>query len=129
MGNFLGGVGVNDLLFLSGQGSHQHLGTIGGDLGVEDGYNAARECALNLLSLVKEELGTLDRLRRVVKLLGFVRCVPGFDQTPMVLDGASDLLIQLYGDAGRHARSAIGAAALPRNFAVEIEMIVQVTNP
>jgi enamine deaminase RidA (YjgF/YER057c/UK114 family) len=129
LGNFLGGVRVGDLLFLSGQGSHHHLGKVGGEVTVDDGYRAARECALYLLGLVKAEVGSLDRVRRIVKLLGFVNCVPGFDQTPLVLNGASDLLIELYGDAGRHARSAIGAAALPRDFAVEIEMIVQVTQP
>lgn len=129
MGNFLGGVRVDDLLFLSGQGSHRQLGRVGDDLTVDDGYRAARECALYLLRLVKDEVGSLDHVRRVVKLLGFVNCVPGFDRTPLVLNGASDLLIQLYGDSGRHARSAIGAAALPRGFAVEVEMVVQVRLP
>lgn len=126
MGNFVGSVHVGDLLFLSGQGSHERLGTIGDDLGLDDGYDAAKECVLYLLGLVKEELGTLDRVERIVKLLGFVNCVPGFDKTPLILNGASDLLIHLYGEAGHHARTAIGVNALPRNFAVEIEMIVQV---
>ena len=128
MGNFLGGTQVNDLLFLSGQGSQDHLGTVGVEFDIDDGYAAARECALYLLARIKEEIGTLDRVSRVVKLLGFVHCTPDFDKSPLVINGASDLLIELYGDAGRHARSAIGAIALPRNFAVEIEMIVQVTS-
>jgi enamine deaminase RidA (YjgF/YER057c/UK114 family) len=128
MGNFLGSVRAGDLLFLSGQGSHNHLGTIGADLTVDDGYKAARECALFLLGLIKEELGSLDRVQQVVKLLGFVNCVPGFDATPIVLNGASDLLIELYGPRGEHARSAIGVSALPRNFAVEVEMVVQVAS-
>jgi enamine deaminase RidA (YjgF/YER057c/UK114 family) len=128
MGNFLGSVRAGDLLFLSGQGSHNHLGTIGADLTVDDGYKAARECALFLLGLIKEALGSLDRVQQVVKLLGFVNCVPGFDATPIVLNGASDLLIKLYGPRGEHARSAIGVSALPRNFAVEVEMVVQVAS-
>jgi len=126
MGNFLGGVQVHDLLFLSGQGSQGHLGMVGAELDIDDGYAAARECALHLLARTKEQLGTLDRVTRIVKLLGFVHCAPDFDKAPLVINGASDLLIELYGDAGRHARSAIGAVALPRNFAVEIEMVVQV---
>jgi enamine deaminase RidA (YjgF/YER057c/UK114 family) len=125
-GNFLNCVQAGGLLFVSGQGSHDHRGTVGADLDLEAGYEAARECALRLLGLVKEELGSLDRVQRVVKVLGFVHCVPEFDRTPLVLNGASDLLIEVYGEAGRHARSAIGVPALPRNFAVEAEMIVQV---
>jgi enamine deaminase RidA (YjgF/YER057c/UK114 family) len=127
-GNFVSCARVGDLLFLSGQGSHDRLGVVGDDLDIEDGYQAARECALRLLGLVREEVGSLDRVRRIVKLLGFVRCVPGFERNPQVLNGASDLLVQIFGDAGRHARSAIGAHALPHGFAVEIEMIVQVTS-
>jgi enamine deaminase RidA (YjgF/YER057c/UK114 family) len=125
-GNFLSGVRVGDLLFLSGQGSHDILGKVGVDLDVDTAYRAAREATLRLLSLVKDELGSLDRVRRIVKLLGFVNCEPGFDRGPQVLNGASDLLVEIFGDAGRHARSAIGAIALPHDFAVEIEMIVQV---
>ncbi|MEU6592577.1 RidA family protein [Streptomyces sp. NPDC046881] len=125
-GNFLSAVQVGDLLFLSGQGSHDILGKVGVDLDVDTAYLAAREAALRLLALVKEELGSLDRVRRIVKLLGFVNCEAGFDRTPQVLNGASDLLAEIFGDAGRHARSAIGAIALPHDFAVEIEMIVQV---
>lgn len=125
-GNFLSSVRVGDLLFLSGQGSHDHLGKVGVDLDIDAAYAAARECALRLLGLVREELGSLDSVRRIVKVLGFVNCEAGFDRNPQVLNGASDLLVQLFGDAGRHARSAIGVIALPHNFAVEIEMIVQV---
>ena len=125
-GNFLNGVRVGDLLFLSGQGSHDILGKVGAELDVETGYQAAREAALRQLALVKEELGSFDRVRRIVKLLGFINCEAGFDRNPQVLNGASDLLVEIFGAAGRHARSAIGAIALPHNFAVEIEMIVQV---
>ncbi|WP_330330985.1 RidA family protein [Streptomyces sp. NBC_00536] len=126
MGNFVSAVRVGDLLFLSGQGSHDHLGKVGVDLDIDTAYEAARECALRLLGLVKDELGSLDRVKRVVKLLGFVNCEAGFDRSPLIINGASDLLVEVFGDSGRHARSAFGAIALPHNFAVEIEMIVQI---
>ncbi|MFD1539802.1 RidA family protein [Nonomuraea guangzhouensis] len=128
MGNFLGAVRTGDLLFLSGQGTDRYQGKVGRDLDLDDAYAAARDCALYLLGLVKAELGGLDRVCRVVKLLGFVNCVEGYEQTPLVVNGASDLLVELYGEAGRHARTAVGVAALPRNFAVEIEMVVQVSD-
>jgi enamine deaminase RidA (YjgF/YER057c/UK114 family) len=127
-GNFLSAVRAGDLLFVSGQGSHDLLGKVGVDFDVETGYRAAREAALRSLALVREELGSLDAVRRVVKILGFVNCEAGFDRNPQVLNGASDLLVEIFGDAGRHARSAIGAIALPHNFAVELEMIVQVAS-
>lgn len=125
-GNFVSCVRVGDLLFLAGQGSHDHLGKVGVDFDIDAAYQAARESVLRLLGLVKEEIGSLDRVQRIVKLLGFVNCEAGFDRCPLVLNGASDLLVEIFGEAGRHARSAIGAIALPHNFAVEIEMIVQV---
>jgi len=125
-GNFLSTVRVGDLLFVSGQGSHDIRGKIGIDIDEDTARLAAREAALRLLALVREELGSLDRVKRIVKLLGFVNCQPGFDRGPQVINGASDLLVELFGEAGRHARSAIGAIALPHDFAVEIEMIVQV---
>jgi enamine deaminase RidA (YjgF/YER057c/UK114 family) len=127
-GNFLSAVRTGDLLFVSGQGSHDLLGKVGVDFDVETGYRAAREAALRSLALVREELGSLDAVRRVVKILGFVNCEAGFDRNPQVLNGASDLLVEIFGEAGRHARSAIGAIALPHNFAVELEMIVQVAS-
>ncbi|WP_242895193.1 RidA family protein [Actinomadura litoris] len=125
-GNFVSAVRIGDLLFLSGQGSHDLLGKVGVEHDVEQGYQAAREAAIRSLALVREELGSLDRVRRIVKILGFVNCEAGFDRNPQVLNGASDLMVEIFGDAGRHARSAIGAIALPHDFAVELEMIVQV---
>lgn len=125
-GNFVSAVRIGDLLFLSGQGSHDVLGKVGVEYDVEQGYQAAREAAIRSLALVREELGSLDRVRRIVKILGFVNCEAGFDKNPQVLNGASDLMVEIFGDAGRHARSAIGAIALPHDFAVELEMIVQV---
>ncbi|PZG01836.1 RidA family protein [Micromonospora deserti] len=126
MGNFASCVQVGELLFTCGQGSHDILGKVGVDIDIDAGYQAAREAMLRSLYLVEEELGTLDRVQRIVKVLGFVNCEAGFDRNPLVLNGGSDLLIEVFGEAGRHARSAIGAIALPHNFAVELELIVQV---
>jgi enamine deaminase RidA (YjgF/YER057c/UK114 family) len=129
--NYVRIVRTGNLLFVSGHGPYrdgklQFLGKVGGDLTVEEGYQAARLVALNCLASVKEALGDLDRVKRVVKLLGMVNCTPEFGQQPEVINGASDLLVELYGDAGRHARSAVGMNALPRGIAVEIEMILEV---
>ena len=99
-------------------------GTLGEDLSVEQGTEAARWCALNALSVLRSELGSLDRIERVLTVLGFVACRPGFDAQPAVVDGASRLLAEVFGDAGRHSRSAIGVAALPRGGSVEIEVAV-----
>jgi enamine deaminase RidA (YjgF/YER057c/UK114 family) len=101
-----------------------HPGRLGDDLTVEQGAEAARWCALNALSVLRAELGSLDRIDRVLTVLGFVACRPDFDAQPAVVDGASRLLADVLGDAGRHTRSAIGVAALPRGGAVEIEVAV-----
>jgi enamine deaminase RidA (YjgF/YER057c/UK114 family) len=105
-------------------GALVHPGVLGLDLSVEQGAEAARWCALNALSVLRAELGTLDRIERVLTVLGFVASVPGFVQQPEVVDGASTLLAEVFGAAGRHSRSAIGVAALPRGGAVEIEVEV-----
>jgi enamine deaminase RidA (YjgF/YER057c/UK114 family) len=102
------------------------VGTLGADVSVEQGAEAARVCALNALSVLRAELGTLDRIERVLTVTGYVACVPGFDQQPAVIDGASRVLHEIFGDAGRHTRSAIGVAALPRGGAVEVEVSVAV---
>jgi enamine deaminase RidA (YjgF/YER057c/UK114 family) len=99
-------------------------GTLGLDLSVDQGAEAARWCALNALSVLSAELGDLDRIERVLTVLGFVACVQGYEQQPAVVDGASRLLADVFGDTGRHSRSAIGVAALPRGGAVEIEVEV-----
>lgn len=101
-----------------------HPGVVGEGLTVEQGADAARWCALNALSVLHAELGTLDRIERVLTVLGFVSSAPGFVQQPAVVDGASRLLSEVFGDRGRHSRSAIGVAALPRGGAVEIEVEV-----
>jgi enamine deaminase RidA (YjgF/YER057c/UK114 family) len=106
------------------EGRLVHPGVLGAELSVEDGAEAARWCALNALSVLRAGLGSLDRVSRVLTLLGFVASAPGFAQQPAVVDGASNLLREVFGDAGRHSRSAIGVAALPRGGAVEIEVEV-----
>jgi enamine deaminase RidA (YjgF/YER057c/UK114 family) len=100
------------------------VGTLGDDVTVAEGAEAAGVCALNALAVLRHRLGTLDAIERVLWLTGYVACIPGFDEQPAVIDGASRLLAQVFGDAGRHTRSAIGVAALPRGGAVEIEMAV-----
>lgn len=106
------------------EGALVNPGTLGLDLTVEQGAEAARWCALNALSVLRAELGNLDRIERVLTLLGFVACVQRFEQQPAVVDGASRLLVEVFGASGRHSRSAIGVAALPRGGAVEVEVEV-----
>ena len=124
-------VRVGDLLFLSGTGPFKdgaivYAGKLGKDLTVEQGYEAARLTLLNALAMVRQELDTLDRVTRVVRLTGHVASAEGFTQQPAVINGASDLLVQIFGEAGRHARLALGAAELPLNMAIELELILQV---
>jgi enamine deaminase RidA (YjgF/YER057c/UK114 family) len=104
------------------------IGVLGDNVSVDEGREAARVCALNALAVLKDELGDLDRIARLITLTGFVASAPGFDQQPAVVDGASSVLFDIFGEpAGRHTRSAIGVAALPRGGAVEIELTVAVT--
>ena len=129
--NYVSAVRVGNLVFLSGHGPTRDgqlvfRGKLGVDMDVATGYQAAQQVALNLLATLKNEIGDLDRVKRVVKLLGMVNCAPDFGQQPEVINGASDLLTEVFGDRGRHARSAVGMQALPRGIAVEIEMIVEV---
>jgi enamine deaminase RidA (YjgF/YER057c/UK114 family) len=101
-------------------------GKLGRELTVEDGYQAAKHVMLNILQSIKGTIGDLDKVRRVVKVLGFVNCTEDFPDQPKVINGASDLLVALYGERGRHARSAVGMQQLPFGIAVEIEMVVEV---
>jgi len=122
---------VGDLLYTSGSGpvaNGQPLmtGKVGSDLTIEQGYEAARQTILNLLAVVRQELGSLDRVERIVKILGFVASAPGFGRQPEVMNGASHLLEQIFAERGKHARAAIGTNELPFNLPVEIELIVQV---
>lgn len=126
LGNYLPSNRVGNLVYTSGQGSRGILGKVGGDLSVEDGYAAAREATLRCLACLQAELGTLDKVEKIFKVLGFITSAPGFTKQPAVLNGCSDLLVEVFGERGRHARSAIGAAELPEGIAVEVEMLVQV---
>ena len=128
---YIPAVRAGNLLFLSGvlpmqNGQLVYAGKLGRDLTVEQGMQAAKTAVLNALAIAKQELGTLDRITRVVKVVGHVASAEGFTDQPQVLNGASDLLVEIFGDAGRHARVAIGAAELPRRAAVEIEVILAV---
>ena len=131
VGSYLLAQQVGALLFLSGttcyvNGSPLYTGRLGAELTVEQGYAAARQTALNLLGVVKASLGDLDRVERIVKLNGYVNSAPDFDRQPEVINGASDLLVSVFGDRGRHARTSIGVSDLPGHIPVEIEMVVQV---
>lgn len=122
---------AGDLLFLSGttcyvEGGLLHKGRLGAELSVEQGYAAARQAALNLLSALKDGLGDLDRVVRIVKLTGYVNSAADFDRQPEVINGASDLLREIFGEAGRHTRTSIGVSDLPGHIPVEIELVVQV---
>jgi enamine deaminase RidA (YjgF/YER057c/UK114 family) len=130
-GNYVPYVKVGNLLFMAGQvcrseGKMVYVGKVGRDLTVEVGQKAARLCALNLLAQLKAACdGELDRVVRCVRLGGFVSCGPDFLEQPKVVNGASDLMVEVFGDAGKHARTAVGVAALPMDSAVEVEGIFQ----
>lgn len=108
----------------SRDGQVQFAGKVGAELTIEQGYEAAKLCALNLLACVKLAVGDLDRIDHVVSVNGYVNCVAGFPDSPKVINGASDLLVALLGDNGRHVRAAVGVAGLPVNSAVEVQMLV-----
>mgnify|MGYP003470556990 FL=1 len=126
VGNYVGCVRTGNLIFTSGQGVDQYHGKLGEDLTVEEGYAASRQSMINLITVLKHELGDLSKVKRVVKILGMVNSAPDFTQQPKVMNGASDLLVEVFGEKGKHARSAVGMAQLPNNTAIEIEMIVEV---
>lgn len=133
IGSYLKAVRSGNLLHLSGHGpvkdgALQYRGKVGQDLSLDEGYAAARLACMNCLATIRAELGSLDRVTRVVKVLGFVNSAPGFTDQAKVLNGASDLLVDIFGDQGRHARSAIGAAELPANVAISVEMIVELVS-
>ncbi len=129
--NYVGAVCTGNLVFVSGHGPRRPDGTfitgkLGRDVTLEEGYEAARLTAIQCLASLQAEIGNLDRVRRIVKLLVMANCTEDFDQHPQVANGASDLLVALFGDSGRHARSAVGMQMLPLNIAVEVEMVVEV---
>ena len=122
--NYLGTKQSGDLLFVSGRVS-QMRGEVGSELALEQGKVAARDAMLDLLAIIKNDIGDLDRIVSIEQVRGFVRSAPSFMEQPKVIDGASELLIALYGEAGRHARTATGAAQLPFGAAVQLDMIVR----
>jgi len=131
--NYVGSVQTGNLLYLSGKGpdvvgGQRWQGKLGAELTTEQGYEAARSCMLNLLAVLRDDIGELGRVKRVVKLLGMVNSTPEFADQPRVINGASDLLVEIFGDRGRHARSAVGMASLPGGIPVEIEMIVELND-
>src|SRR5262245_28314058 len=130
LGNYIPGVRVGNLLFLSGHGPERDggptvRGKLGRDLSVEDGYKVAREVGIKLLGSTRSILGSLDKVKRVVKVLGMVNSAEGFGAQPQVINGFSDLMVEVFGENGRHARSAVGMAGLPMDIPVEIEMILE----
>src|SRR5690242_2930729 len=129
--NYVKAVRTGNLLFLAGHGPTKAdgsniTGKVGADMTVEQGYAAAKQTAVALLSTLKAELGDLNKVKRVVKVLGMVNCTPDFTDQPKVINGCSDLLVAVFGEKGKHARSAVGMNSLPLNIAVEIEIIVEV---
>jgi enamine deaminase RidA (YjgF/YER057c/UK114 family) len=129
-GNYVPAKQVAGVLYLSGVISIGPEGLIAGlagaDRTIEDGYAAAQACALMQLAVLKRELGSLDRVAEVVTLNGYVNAAPGFGDSPAIINGASDLLVRVFGESGRHVRAAIGVSALPRNALVEVQMSVRV---
>ncbi len=129
--NYVPTVAAGNLLFVSGQvtfldGKLQYIGKLGKEISLEDGRAAARLCALNVLAQAQAALGSLDRVKRVVMVQGFVNAVPDYTDHPKVVNGASDLFVEVFGDAGKHARFAVGAGSLPANVAVEVAAVLEV---
>ncbi len=129
---YVNAVQTGNLLYLSGKGpqpvdGRRPAGKLGREYTVEQGYAHARSTGLDLIAVLKSELGSLDRVVRIVKVLGMVNCMPEFTDPPKVINGASDLFVEVFGDKGRHARSAVGMNSLPMGIPVEIEMIIEVS--
>jgi len=130
-GNYVTGVRSGNLLFMSGCGPRLNdgsaiTGKLGEALTVDQGYAAARQVGLNMLVNIREVMGSLDKVKRVVKVLGMVNSVPSFNETPKVMNGFSDLFVEVFGEAGRGARSAVGMVTLPGQISVEVEMVLEV---
>lgn len=130
IGNYVSFVRIGNLLHLSGHIPATENGLIKGKLGstlsVEEGYKSAKTCAINILATLQEELGTLDNVKQIVKIVGFVACTDDFEQQPNVINGASDFFVEVFGEKGNHARSAVGTNALPLGIATEVECIVEI---
>ena len=133
MANYVNAVRTGNLLYLAGKGPGQPgkplpTGKVGRDFSIEQGYRLARETGLNLISVMKAELGDLDKVVRIVKVLGMVNATSEYGHQPEIINGCSDLFVEVFGDRGRHARSAVGMGSLPRGIPVEIEVIVEVAD-
>ena len=131
VGNYVSAVRTGNLVFVSGHGPYKdgrytYHGKLGREVGTATGYESARLVMLNCLAGLKAEIGDLDRVTRIVRVFGMVNSTPDFDEHPRVIDGASDLLTEIFGDRGKHARAAIGMVSLPMGISVEIEMVVEV---
>lgn len=129
--NYVNVVRVGNLLFLAGKGPTRPdgsniTGKVGKDMNIEQGYEAARLTAINHLSVLKAELGSLNKVKRIVKVLGMVNCSEDFKDQPKVINGYSDLMVEIFGEKGKHARSAVGMNALPNGIVVEVEVIVEI---
>jgi enamine deaminase RidA (YjgF/YER057c/UK114 family) len=129
--NYVNAVQTGKLIFLAGKGPRKEDGTyitgkVGTDLTIEQGYEAAQLTAIHQLAALKAEIGSLDRVKRIVKVLGMVNCGPDFGDQPKVINGFSDLMVKVFGEKGKHARSAVGVGSLPNKMAVEVEMVVEI---
>lgn len=129
--NYVNAVRAGNLLFLAGKGPSKPDGTyitgkLGKDLTIEQGYEAARLTAINHLAVLKSELGSLNKVKRIVKVLGMVNCTDDFKDQPKVINGYSDLLVEIFSDKGKHARSAVGMCSLPMGMSVEVEVVVEI---
>ncbi|MEL6923681.1 MAG: RidA family protein [Bacteroidota bacterium] len=129
--NYVNAVRTGNLLFLAGKGPRKADGTnvtgkLGKDLSIEQGYEAAKLVGINQLAVLKAELGDLTKVKKIVKVLGMVNSTPDFTDQPKVINGFSDLMVEVFGERGKHARAAVGMAALPSDIAVEIELVVEV---
>lgn len=131
MGSYVNAVRTGNLLYLAGKGpglpgKPLPVGKLGRDFSIEQGYGFARDTGLSILAVLKEELGDLDRVKRIVKVLGMVNATSEYGSQPDVINGCSDLFVEVFGESGRHARSAVGVGSLPRGIPVEIEVIVEI---
>lgn len=129
--NYVPAVRTGNLVYVSGQGPRKPgggmvTGKVGSAVSIDEAYEAARLCCISMLAALKSEVGDLNRVRRIVKLLGMVNAAPDFTDHPKVINGCSDLLVEVFGERGKHARSAVGMGSLPNQISVEIEMIAEV---
>lgn len=131
MANYVKAVTTGNLVFMAGHGPGKADGTnikgkLGADMSIEEGYEAARVAGISLLSSLKAEIGDLNKVKRIVKVTGMVNCTADFVDQPKVINGFSDLMVEIFGEKGKHARAAVGMVSLPSNIAVEIEMVVEI---